>query len=203
MHSSRDRERGATLVEAAFVTLPFMLVVFAILEFGLAFRTDLTVENASQRGSRSASVGGRAPTADFQIIESVIDGLDDGGIDTVERVIVYRATTPGDPVPASCLAITNPIGSQGVVNTCNVYGPDAFTAPLVLPSGLDNPEWQCATGARDESWCPTTRQVSFSNGPRDYVGVYVETTHEYITGFFGDDVQIEANNVSRLEPETE
>lgn len=203
MSTGRDRERGATLVEAALVTLPFMLVVFAILEFGLAFRTDLTVSNASQRGTRAASVGGRAPTADFQIIDAVKDGLDDGGIDSVERVIVYRATSPGDPVPAGCLAITNPVGANGVSGSCNVYGPDALTDPLLLPDGSDNPAWQCAPGARDEAWCPTTRAVSFSLGPRDYVGVYVETQHEFITGFFGGDVQIEANNVSRLEPETE
>lgn len=199
----RDRERGATLVEAALVTIPFMMVVFAILEFGLAFRTDLTVNNASQRATRAASVGGRAPAADFQIIDAVKDGLDDGGMEAVERVIVYRATGPDDPVPAGCLAITNPVGPNGVSGSCNVYGPDALNDPLVLPDGTDNPAWQCATGARDEAWCPTTRAVSFSLGPRDYVGVYVETTHEFITGFFGADLQIEANSVSRLEPETE
>ncbi len=196
-------ERGATLVEAAFVTLPFMLVIFAILEFGLAFRTDLTVENASQRGGRSASVGGRVPTADFQIIEAVKDGLDDGGIAQVERVIVYRATSPSDPVPAGCLAINNPVGPNGVAGTCNVYGPDAFNSPLETSPGVPSTEWQCAPGARDAFWCPTTRAVSFSLGPRDYAGVYIETTHEYLTGFFGSGVQIEANTVSRLEPETE
>lgn len=199
----QERERGATLVEAAFVTLPFMLVVFAILEFGLAFRADLTVSNASQRGARAASVGGRAPIADFQIIEAVRDGLDDGGIDSVQRVIVYRATDPDDPVPAGCLAITNPVGANGVSGSCNVYGPDALNDPLVLPDGTDNPAWQCASGARDEAWCPTSRAVSFSLGPRDYIGVYVETTHSYVTGFFGRDLQVDANNVNRLEPETE
>ena len=185
------------------MTLPFMLIVFAILEFGLAFRTDLTISNASQRASRAASVGGRAPTADFQIVEAVKDGLDDGGMSAIERVIVYKAAGPDDPVPAGCLAITNPVGSNGVAGLCNVYGPDAFAAPLVLADGTDNPEWQCAAGARDENWCPTTREVSFSLGPRDYVGVYVETTHQFITGMFQDSAQIDSNTVSRLEPETE
>jgi len=204
MRSSRKTERGATLVEAAFVTLPFMLVVFAILEFGLAFRTDLTIENAAQRGGRSASVGGRAPTADFQIIDAIKDGLDDGGMSQIERVIVYRATAPNDPVPAGCLAITNPIGPNGVNDSCNVYGPDAFAAPLETSPGVPSNEWQCLTaGARDNFWCPTTREVSFSLGDRDYVGVYIETTHEYLTGFFGSDVDLDALTVSRLEPETE
>ena len=189
-------------MEAAFVTLPFFLMIFAIVEFGMAFRTDLTIDNASQRGSRAASVGGRAPTADFDIVQAVRDGLEDGGLSDVERIIVYRATAPGDPVPAACLAITNPIGAQGVNNACNVYGPDAFTAPLETSPGVPSPEWQCDTGARDGFWCPTGREVSFSAGPRDYVGVYVETTHTYFTGFFGDSVQLDANNVSRLEPET-
>lgn len=203
MATPRDSQRGATLVEAAFVTLPFLLVVFAILEFGLAFRTDLTIENASQRGGRSASVGGRAPIADFQIIEAVKEGLDDGGLAGIERVIVYQATAPSDPVPASCLAITNPVGPNGVTDTCNVYGPDAFAAPLETSPGVPSDQWQCATGARDAFWCPTDREVSFSLGPRDYVGVYIETTHEYLTGFFGSDLQLDANTVSRLEPETE
>lgn len=202
MRRPNDPERGATLVEAAFVTLPFILVIFAILEFGLVFRSDLTIDNASQRGSRAASVGGRAPTADFLIIEAVKDGLDDGGIERVQRVIVYRATSPGDPVPAGCLAINNPIGPNGVNGVCNVYGPDAMNLPLETSPGVPSSEWQCATGARDDFWCPTDREVSFSVGPRDYVGVYVETTHEYVTGFFGSELQLDANTVSRLEPET-
>jgi len=196
-------QRGATLVEAAFVTLPFLLVIFAIVEFGMAFRTDLTVDNASQRGSRAASVAGRAPTADFDIITALADGLEDGGLERVERVIVYRATTPSDPIPAGCLAITNPTGPNGMTDQCNVYGPDAFNAPLESSPGVDSDEWQCSTVARDRFWCPTSREVSFSAGPRDYVGVYVETTHQYLTGFFGDDVQLDATTVSRLEPETE
>lgn len=204
MRSTKTSERGATLVEAAFVTVPFMLVVFAILEFGLVFRTDLTIENAAQRGGRSASVGGRAPIADFQIIESIKDGLDDGGMSQIERVIIYRATAPNDPVPASCLAINNPVGANGVNDTCNVYGPDALTLPLETSPGVPSNEWQCLTsGSRDGFWCPTDRDVSFSLGPRDYVGVYIETTHQYLTGFFGSSVQIDATTVSRLEPETE
>lgn len=203
MRSSRRTERGATLIEAAFVTLPFMLVVFAILEFGMAFRTDLTVENAAQRGGRAASVGGRDSTADFLIIDAVKDGLDDGGMDQVQRIIVYLAAAPDDPVPAGCLAINNPIGPNGVNDVCNVYGPDAFNAPLETSPGVASDEWQCATGARDAFWCPTDRQVSFSLGPRDYIGVYIETRHEYTTGFFGDGVQLDATTVSRLEPEEE
>lgn len=203
MRPPERSERGATLVEAAFVTLPFMLVIFALLEFGMAFRTDLTVENAAQRGGRSASVGGRAPIADFLIIDAVKDGLDDGGMDRVQRVIVYIAASPNDPVPAGCLAITNPVGPNGVNDVCNVYGPDAFNSPIESSPGVDSPEWQCATGARDAFWCPTDREVSFSLGPRDYIGVYIETRHEYATGFFGDGVQLDATNVSRLEPEEE
>lgn len=202
MVDHRNGQRGATLVEAAFVTLPFLLVVFAILEFGLVFRTDLTVDNASQRGSRAASVGGRAPAADFLIIDAVRNGLDDGGISDVERVIVYEAATPGAPVPAACLAITNPVGPNGVNGTCNVYGTDAFAAPLDTVAGTPSPEWQCSTTARDRFWCPSDREASLSAGPRDYVGVYIETTHDYLTGFFGSEVQIDATTITRIEPET-
>lgn len=203
MRRLKDTERGATLIEAAFVTLPFMLVVFAILEFGLAFRTDLTIENAGQRGSRSASVAGRAPIADYLIIEAIKDGLDDGGIHQVERIIVYKAASPSDPIPAGCLAITNPIGAAGVPGVCNVYGPDALSASLETSPGVPSDQWQCITAAsRDFNWCPTLREVSFS-GDRDYIGVYVETTHEYLTGFFGSSVELESNTISRLEPETE
>jgi len=206
MRFPRRSERGATLVEAAFVTLPFLLVVFAILEFGLAFRTDLTIENAGQRGSRSASVAGRAPEADFLIIESIKDGLDDGGMEQIERVIVYNAASPTAPVPVACLAIAGPPGtaSAGVLGLCNVYGPAALTAPLETSPGVASDQWQCATSAsRDFNWCPTTRNVSFSAGPRDYIGVYIETSHDYVTRFFGSSVQLESNTISRLEPETE
>lgn len=201
MTHRRNTERGATLVEAAFVMIPFFLIIFAILEFGMAFRTDLTISNASQNGARAASVGGRDSATDFQIIAAIQEGLDHGGIANVERVIVYQADEPGDPIPPSCLAITNPIGPNGVDDRCNVYGPDAFFADLTTAAGTPSDEWQCAPSARDNFWCPADREVSFSLGPRDYIGVYVETNHEYVLGFFGDEVLLEATTVTRLEPE--
>ena len=43
----QDNERGAALVEMALVTPLLVLLVFGILEFGLAFRDRLTVSNAT------------------------------------------------------------------------------------------------------------------------------------------------------------
>ena len=36
-----------------------------------------------------------------------------------------------------------------------------------------------------------------------YPHVYERAPHDFITGFFVDDIELDANNVSRLEPETE
>lgn len=50
-------EDGATAVEFAFVAIPFLLLVFAIIELGLVFLVSLTLENAVMDVGRTIRTG--------------------------------------------------------------------------------------------------------------------------------------------------
>lgn len=49
--------RGATAVEFAFVALPFIALVFSVLELGLVFMVSTTLENATDAVSRKIRTG--------------------------------------------------------------------------------------------------------------------------------------------------
>ena len=57
-HGRRERQRGAFLVEAALIVLPFLLLIFGIIEFGIVTRAHNFVSYAAREGTRYASVRG-------------------------------------------------------------------------------------------------------------------------------------------------
>ena len=58
VRSSRHRERGESLIEFAFASVVFFLVVFGTLEFGHAIWQYNLVSDLAQEGARWASVRG-------------------------------------------------------------------------------------------------------------------------------------------------
>jgi hypothetical protein len=52
----REREDGQSLVEFALVIPIFLLVLFAIVDFGMAFHAWITVTNSAREGARIGSV---------------------------------------------------------------------------------------------------------------------------------------------------
>lgn len=194
MRRRRGRgERGATLVESALITPVLLLFVFGIFEFGFAFRDYLAVSNIVRDAAREASVAGNATDADYRILRAVqraASALPDGSID---RLIVFEASSAESTPHADCIAGT-PRGPNGT-ERCNVY--DA--SHLALAEG----EFLCAPLPAppdpDYYFCPTDRDVIVGN--LDYVGIWVQVTHEYITGLFGDTVTFTDQIILKLEPQ--
>ena len=60
----RKREDGQTMVEFALVLPIFLLVLFAIVDFGMAFHAWITVTNSAREGARLGSV--RATSAEIE-----------------------------------------------------------------------------------------------------------------------------------------
>ncbi|MDP2997309.1 MAG: TadE/TadG family type IV pilus assembly protein [Bryobacterales bacterium] len=52
------RQRGAFVVEAALIMLPFLFLIFGIIEFGVVTRANNFVSYAAREGTRYASVRG-------------------------------------------------------------------------------------------------------------------------------------------------
>jgi len=57
-HGRRRQQRGAFIVEAALIVLPFLLLIFGIIEFGVVIRANNFVSYAAREGTRYASVRG-------------------------------------------------------------------------------------------------------------------------------------------------
>ena len=54
----RRQQRGAFIVEAALIVLPFLFLIFGIIEFGIVIRANNFVSYAAREGTRYASVRG-------------------------------------------------------------------------------------------------------------------------------------------------
>lgn len=185
----RRNEIGAVLAEAALITPIFLLLLFGILEWGYAFLDRSTVKNTSLVAARVASSEGSNPSADYNVLQAAkkaAAGMRRGDID---MIVVYKATNANATVPTPCLT------SSSAGSSCNRY----------LPADLDRPQSDfgvCGATAPDQYWCPTTRKtaVNGSNGPPDYIGVYVQATHKNITGLFGSTYVFKTDTIIRIEP---
>lgn len=185
---ARDRtERGAVLVEMAIVVPIFIVLVFGMLEFGLAFKDKLTMEHAVNQASRRATVMGQDATADLEILNAFTDGLvGAASIDSVVYVDIFRV---------------NADGSKGVYDR---YVPDTTTEPgcdwnpcpdpvIVDPVTYGNPS----------DYPPCGRDIALEPGDGvDTIGVEVEYTHSWVTGVLGFSTQIWHETAhARMEPD--
>ena len=188
-------ERGAVLVEAAICVPLVILLVFGVVEMGWLYFNHGTAQNMSVVGARSGSGQGNEAPADYEILRAVTGGSSGMSAASIQAVVVYRATGPDDRVPETCK-------TQSVDDLCNFYtGADL---------SLDEDQFGCVgppgpATKKDNFWCPTTRKTALtgSNGPPDYLGVYVRTTGDSILGVLGESLTLTADTVTRIEPRTQ
>ncbi len=179
---------GVALVEAAIYMPVFLLVIFGILEFGLAFKSYLTVSNGARDGSRMASVMADRGDADFHILQDVSRATAAVEDSEIEHIVIWRPTSPSDNPPIGCMNGSSSSGS----NPCNVYTPADFARPVE--------DFGCGVTSPDRYWCPTDRNAALSDPP-DYVGVWIQIRHEFSTGMFGEAKTMRDKSVLRIEPQ--
>ena len=149
--------------------------------------------NSTRDGARAASAFGNATFADHDALHIVQQAISAMGEDQVERIVIFDVGTIDGSVPSTCASGT------AVADVCNVYTPADFSRPRT--------DFGCKSGQPlDRFWCPFAitgqdgREVRQS-GPPDYVGVYIEARHDFITGFFGSGLTFTDEVVMRLEPQ--
>ncbi|MEZ5165757.1 MAG: pilus assembly protein [Acidimicrobiales bacterium] len=125
-------ERGATLVESAIITPVLMLFVFAIFEFGFAFRDYLTVANVTRDGAREASVAGNVGNADYRTLRAMQRAAAALARRRADLMVIFEAAGPNSNVPSTCKAGT------AVIGVCNVYTSSSF-ASTTPSSAVWNP----------------------------------------------------------------
>lgn len=218
---SHRHERGSTIVEAAIVLPAVIAVLFAMLEMGLYFKDSLTLSDGVKNGARTGAEYAQSSGTDYYIIQSVLTA---GAIDgTVQEIVVYDAAdpSPANPSvqnpPSACTSSTGggvqvsyidssgTRHSTGAIGSCNVYLASAgdFTHPLSdFTSGTFSNALNWPGNIRLQNTTDTryTSGGTTSAGP-DYIGVWVKTTHEWLTGFISaQPTTITDQAVYRIEP---
>jgi hypothetical protein len=90
IRKNKDGERGQALVEFTLIIPIFLLLVFAIVDFGMGFHAWISVTNAAREGARIGAVGADADTIEARVRDTV-GGLDD------EDISVNITNAQGDP----------------------------------------------------------------------------------------------------------
>lgn len=186
-HAPGWRERGVTLIEATLVTPIFLMLIFGVIELGLAMNDNLALSHSTRAGSRVASASGNDLFADYGILRSVARESSAIPRNQVKLVVVYKAAGIGAPPSSTCQAGT------AVAGECNVYTPTDFSRA--------KESFGCGSGEPDASWCPQDRWVTLTSARQpDYVGVWMKIEHPWVTHMFGNTLTLTDSSVIQLEP---
>jgi len=179
-------DRGAVMVEMAIVVPIFILLVFGMLEFGLAFKNKLTMAHATNQATRRATVLGSDAASDIDILDAFEEGLvGAASLDWVISVDIFKA---------------NPDGSKGVYDR---YTVDADGVPCGWDPCPDPGIVDPVTYGSPDDYPPCSRDTSLdpSDGV-DTVGVEVTYTHTWVTGVLGfADQTWHETSMGRMEPD--
>jgi len=156
-------ESGATLVEAALVYPLLFLAIFAVVEFGFAFKDWLSVGHAAREGAGAGATFGNDPSADMLILRGVEGTLDLAAIGVGTRARVFNPNGGS----STTYTYTPGSGCTDIPGCCDwTPCPDPFRPnSYVVPS-----------------WNPVSRDISAPF--TDRIGVEVQFTHVWLTNLF-------------------
>lgn len=187
-------DSGAVMAEAALITPVFFFLMFGILEFGGAFRDYLTLSSSVTAGARQEAIQGTNLQADWLTLQAIKSASSAMPLSQINMVVIFKASGPSASVSAACKTGGQTVGTALLpqAGSCNRFVNSDFTAAL-------GPSWDCTTGPI-RFWCPTVRNVGLSGGV-DYLGVYMQIRHPWVTGLFGQSVTMSDTAITKLEPQ--
>lgn len=190
----RWAESGVTLVEFAIVLPIFVTMLFAMIEFGIAFNAELAINRASQTGALVAGQAGPQSDADCIILARVESQLQ-APLDknNVLQVKIFRASMTGNSILAASTY------ARSGTKDCGTY-----SVPYSATSTGYPPSQRCNVLAG----CPT---LSPPRSTVDKIGVQITYRHVPVTpmrnllSFLGGsgsgfDWTFTKQNESRMEP---
>jgi hypothetical protein len=190
MSRADNGERGATLVEAAMVYALLFIALFAVVEFGLAFKDWLSVSHAAREGARAGATYGNDPLADIQILRDIERTLSPAGIASGIQVSIFDAS-PGGPANSYTYAPGTDCGSN----------PPPGDPPLPgCCDWLPCPEpYRTTYDPLNFNWNPADRDVEAPI--LDRIGVEVEFTHLWLTNYFVGSSDFTTSTDFQIEPQ--
>ncbi len=187
------RQRGAALVEAALALPLVLLIVFGIVEAGLALRDSNVLSRSVQASARTGARVADGRTADYEVLRALQSGLSAVKASSISRVVIYDATADAS-VPTNCRTVPRPNDLSAVgFSNCNVYSRLQVTTDD--PTGFDGAG--CA-GDWDVNFCPSGRTRDGDTPTR--LGVWVELDYDNFLPLVPSAVSLTERAIFQLEP---
>ena len=89
-----DREKGQSMAEFAIVVPIFLLLLFAIVDFGMGFHAYITVTNSAREGARVGAIGANAATVETRVRDTA-DSLNQANLSVT---VTNAQGAPGESV---------------------------------------------------------------------------------------------------------
>ncbi len=120
-NGQRD-EKGQALVEFALLVPIFLMLLFAIVDFGMGFHAWISVTNAAREGARIGAV----QASEAEIEARTLDTADTAVCSTIEVEVVGAQGGPGDSVTVSVVCqydLITPLASLVAFISGDIIGP--------------------------------------------------------------------------------
>jgi Flp pilus assembly protein TadG len=180
------RERGQSLVEFAVLVPVFMLILIGMLEFGLMFNHDLTLQYASREGARVGAALGCGASNTSAACDSALPAPQD--VDTYVVAAIQRVLeASGSPIKMSqigAITIYKATSSGGATGSTDTWTYSKGNGPTVSGQKLD------FVRSGSNGWTDASRVTSATNTTNcgtglstcpDSIGVKVTYTYQYVT----------------------
>lgn len=184
---------GAAAVEFALVALLLFTILFGIIEFALLLRDHVSVTSAVRTATRVASsspgAGPCTPVNGTTCPASRPPALAQAAADAVQR---SGTAMPKDSIDELWVFKANPQGFPGAATSMDTA---SCTTNCVRFRWVDaNDRFTYQSGTWD------TSQINACIGSSDAVGVYIKSTHRFLTGLFGASLGVSDRAVMQFEP---
>jgi Flp pilus assembly protein TadG len=181
-------EGGQALVEFALVLPVFLLLIFGLVEFGLAFNAAVSVNFVSRVAALLAAEGGRTQGTDCMVLRAIERDLRTPATPTrISRVEIYWSDANGDQIASNVNTYTRS-GSL----TCT-YASGSITVPYTLSTG-QYPETER---------CDVLAGCGGLHTTVDDVGVRITYAHQWVTRFgqtIAESITFQRSTAVRMEP---
>ena len=179
-------QRGAVLVEMAFVLPVLFLLIFGSIEYGLMFKERLTIASAASSAGRTGATMGTLDEADIRILGALEAGLyDQVDVAVIISVDIYKA----DPISGAKTGTFNSYTYDPTDPTCKWNPcPDPSHPSYAVPIG----------------WPPASRDtvLDAGGGGLDVLGVEITYHHTPVTNMLPMlDADYTERALVRLEPD--
>jgi Flp pilus assembly protein TadG len=181
-------ECGQALVEFALVLPAFLLLVFGVVEFGLAFNAAVSVNFVSRAAALLAAEGGRSEGTDCMVLRAIEQDMTSPASPTrISSVEIYWSDSNGDQISSNVNVYTRS-GSL----TCT-YASGSITVPYTL--GTERyPETER---------CDVLAGCGGLHTTVDDVGVRITYTHQWVTYVgktIAGSITFQRSTAARMEP---